>query len=126
VHGPYFKDGGVYHSSVRKGDAGALLQNGLAEYLKHSDAEHAGVNRVQTTFYIDPETGERVAVVDAARVFYDNQSGDAIVESGRLSVNEEGEPVIIDRPIGTREHPTSEQPNMGPAGDIRIPAEEQD
>jgi hypothetical protein len=99
-----------------------LLLGGFHEAMKYADAEYQNVLSTQTTFYVDPNTGERVAVVDAASIRYDNGNNDAIVTSGRLTTDAEGDPTIIATPpdpddpdcTGAQERPT----------ETRIPLEE--
>lgn len=107
-----------------------LVMAGLVEAGKYADAKYTNVFRTQTTFYVDPQTGERVAVVDAARITYNNSSGDAIVTSGRLSTDDRGDPVLVPRPpeydpdAPHCPSPDPDQPSIGPATRIHIPAEE--
>jgi hypothetical protein len=99
-----------------------LVQGGLYEASKYMDSRYQNVLSTNTTFYVDPATGQRVAVVDAASIRYDNGSNDAIITSGRLTVDEQGNPTIVATPTdydapdctGAQERPT----------EIRIPLEE--
>jgi hypothetical protein len=91
--------------SLPPGDAGAsraeaigLVGGGMYEAGKHASARYRNVFRTQATFYVDPRTGERVAVVDAASIRYDNDNNEATVTSGRLSVDGDGRPTIVARP----------------------------
>ncbi|HEY3141601.1 MAG TPA: hypothetical protein VGJ86_10755 [Acidimicrobiales bacterium] len=103
-----------------------MVQGALAEASKGMDARYANVYRTQTTFYVDPHSGQRVAVVDAANIRYDNGSNDALVTSGRLSVDSRGRPVLVPRrdPQDPNECIDDSGPSIGPATTIRIPAEE--
>jgi hypothetical protein len=111
------------------GEGVSLIAGGMYEASKHMDARYQNVFRTQASFYVDPRTGERVAVVDAASIRYDNDSDEAIVTSGRLSVDDRGRPQLIARPPEVDPNapscPTGPQgPTMGPATTIRIPVEE--
>jgi hypothetical protein len=55
------------------------------------------VFRTQATYYVDGR-GERVAVIDAASIRYDNGTNEAIVTSGRLSTDDRGRPEIVPQP----------------------------
>lgn len=98
-----------------------LLLGGFHEAMKYADAEHQNVLSTSTTFYLDPNTGQRVAVVDAASIRYDNGSNEAIITSGRLTIDEQGNPTIVATPVdydapdctGSQERPT----------EIRVPVE---
>jgi hypothetical protein len=99
-----------------------LFQNGVAEMSKYVDARYQNVLSTNTTFYVDPATGQRVAVVDAASIRYDNSTNEAIITSGRLTTDEQGNPTIVATPVdydapdctGAEERPT----------EIHIPVEE--
>jgi hypothetical protein len=103
--------------------AGAQLAlGGFHEAMKYADAEYQNVLSTNTTFYLDPNTGQRVAVVDAASIRYDNGNNEAIITSGRLTVDDQGNPTIVATPTdydapdctGAQERPS----------EIRIPVEE--
>lgn len=109
--------------------AGAQLAlGGLYEAARHADARWQNVFRTQTTFYVDPATGQRVAVVDAASIRYDNDGNDAIVTSGRLSVDDDGRPTLIEPPPeydpDATSCPTGDQEAIRPSRTQRIPLEE--
>lgn len=118
------------------GDAGTtgadgigLVQGGLSEASNYVDDRYRNVYQTQTTFYVDPVTNERVAVVDAASIRYDNDTNEAIVTSGRLSTNDDGQPTIVPRPNDpdpdAASCPTDDgQPSVGPASELRIPVED--
>lgn len=122
--------------SLPPGDAGAsraeaigLVGGGLFEAGKHAHARHRNVLRTQATFYVDPRTGERVAVVDAASIRYDNDSNEATVTSGRLSVGAGGRPTLVPRPpeIDPDDPACPTGPRgagVGPATTLRIPLQE--
>jgi hypothetical protein len=99
----------------------AALGAGAVEVGKHWDAKHKNILRTQSSFYVDPQTGQRVAVIDAASIHYDNDNNEAIVTSGRLSTDGHGRPRLIRRPDFC---PAPGQPQAGPAPELRIPAEE--
>jgi hypothetical protein len=107
--------------------AAQLALGGLYEAGRHADARWRNVFRTQTTFYVDPASGERVAVVDAASIRYDNDSNEAIVTSGRLSVVD-GRPRLVDPPPqaapGATQCPPGDQPVIRPNRTQRIPLEE--
>lgn len=107
-------------ASVSRIEAIGLVQGGLAEASKGMSAANASIVHTQTTFYVDPLTNRRVAVVDGARIRYDNDSNDAIVTSGRLHVDDRGRPSLRPRPQAG----TSGQPVITPATTLRIPAKE--
>ena len=95
-------------ASVSKIEAIGLVQGGLAEAAKGMSARNASVVHTQTTFYVDPRTNQRVAVVDGAQIRYDNDTNDAIVTSGRLHVDDRGRPSLKARPDTN----TSSQPQL--------------
>lgn len=107
-------------ASVSKIEAIGMVQGGLAEAAKGMSARNASVVHTQTTFYVDPRTNQRVAVVDGAQIRYDNDTNDAIVTSGRLHVDDRGRPSLVARPDAN----TSSQPSIGPSTTLRIPAKE--
>lgn len=114
------------------GDAGAeaadgigLVEGALHEASQYVDERHRNVYRTQTTYYVDPHSGDRVAVVDAASIRYDNDSNDAIVTSGRLSTDDRGRPELVpppsdpNAPICVPSGPSFEASNT-----LRIPLED--
>lgn len=109
-------------------DAIGNIQGGLSEASKYMDERYRNVYLTQTTFYVDPRTNERVAVVDAASIRYDNDSNDAIVTSGRLATDERGRPALVPRPPMVDPDapycPPAGQPGVGPATQLRIPVGE--
>jgi hypothetical protein len=112
-------------------EGAALGLNGLIEAGKHANARHKNVFRTQTTFYIDPQSGQRVAVVDAASIRYSNDDNEAIVTSGRLSTDDDGRAVLVPRPPDPPDPdapacPSPDQPAIRPATTLRIPLEERD
>lgn len=72
------------------------IQGGLAAATEHASSRHDGVHHMQTTYYVDPETGERVAVVNAAKMMY--SSDEIIIREGRLTFDENGEPEVVHPP----------------------------
>jgi hypothetical protein len=112
-------------------DAVAQLGGALSELGKHSDARFDNVFRMQTTFYEDPVSGEQVAVVNAASIRYDNDSNEAVIVSGRLSVGDDGQPTLIAPPKVTDPSPQDTDycppgtaPSIGPSPVLRVPLEE--
>lgn len=105
-------------ASVSKIEAIGLVQGGLAEASKGMSAANASIVHTQTTFYVDPATNRRVAVVDAAQIRYDNDTNDAIVMSGRLHVDDRGRPSIAPRPA------SGTGPVFTPPTTLRIPAKD--
>jgi hypothetical protein len=112
-------------------EGAALGLNGLIEAGKHANARHKNVFRTQTTFYVDPQSGQRVAVVDAASIRYSNDDNEAIVTSGRLSSDDDGRAVLVPRPPDPPDPdapacPSPDQQAMRPPTTLRIPLEEKD
>lgn len=94
------------------------ITGGLREAANHADNRYAHMYRLQVRYYVD-RVGERIAVVDAAHISYDNHTNDAIVRVGRLGFGADGQPEII--------HPPPQDPNrpeVGPARLHRIPVQE--
>jgi hypothetical protein len=93
--------------------------NALREAAKQANARHMGVHRVQASYYVDSQTGERVAVVDAASIAYGNENNDAQVRWGRLATDQRGRPMIVPTPDDVCEVPG--QPSVRNANPIRVP-----
>jgi hypothetical protein len=103
--------------------AGAIVAAGE----QHAHARHMGVVRTQATYYVDPQTGENVAVVDAAGVAYSNTDDAAHVRWGRLASDEHGNPTVVPTPdedCGVGNPPG--QPIARTANPIRVPLDEDD
>lgn len=92
----WLNPGGMSLGTAR-GEGLGLIAGAISEANKYADEEHRNVLRTQTTYYVDGR-GERVAVVDAARIRYDNNTNEAIVTSGRLSTNDRGRPELVPQP----------------------------
>lgn len=124
--GPAEPPGGNYGWSAIASTAQVGLA-GFREGMKFRDMRWRNVVRAQATYYVDPTTGERVAVVDAARIQYDDGANEAIVTSGRLSISERGRPVLIEPPPDNDPDapacPTG--PPTGPPRTLRVPLEEE-
>lgn len=93
----------------------------IAEGLKHADAANVNIARTHTTFYMDPVTGQRIAVVNAAAIRYDNETGEGIVSWGRLSIDPRGRLRVVERPPDPDE-PCVPGQSVENATEIRIPA----
>jgi hypothetical protein len=93
---PKLNPGGMSLGDAR-GDSIGLIAGGISEAGKYADEQHRNVFRTQTTYYVDGH-GQRVAVVDAASIRYDNDTNEAIVRSGRLSTDERGRPELVPQP----------------------------
>lgn len=99
---------------------GAELVGGvMAGYSQAADERWANVFQTQPSFYIDPATGERVAVVDAAHAAY-NSDGDVVVVPGRLTFDDPERPGFI--PTNELD-PSSSQPGMSQPWWVTIPTE---
>lgn len=84
-----------------RGGGWSNIQGALAAATEHANHQHDGIHHMQTTYYIDPETGERVAVVNAAKMFYGQDElgrDEIVIREGRLSFDGNGEPEIIHPP----------------------------
>jgi hypothetical protein len=81
--------------ALAKGEGSGLLAGAITEMNKYADEQHRNVLRTQTTYYVDPHSGDRVAVVDAASIRYDNDTNEAVVTSGRLSTGDDGQPELV-------------------------------
>lgn len=112
-------------------EGAALALAGIVEAGKYVHARHSNVFRTQTTFYVDPQSGQRVAVVDAASIRYSNDGNEAVVTSGRLSTDDDGRPALVARPPDPPAPdapacPSPDQPRIGPATTLHIPLEDKD
>ncbi len=104
------------------GGGAELAQGVFAGLAQAADERHAGVYQTQTNFYVDPQTGEHVAVVDAAHVLYD-EGGDVLVVPGRMDFADPGRPEFV--PLDVL-YPPGPEPSMSAPNVITIPAEEDD
>jgi hypothetical protein len=114
--------------ALAKGEGSGMIAGAITEAGKYADEQHRNVFQTQTTYYVDPHSGERVAVVDAASIRYDNDTNEAIVTSGRLSTGDRGQPELVPQ------SPNPSDPNApicvppGPyveaANTLRIPLED--
>jgi hypothetical protein len=93
---PRLNPGGMSLAEAR-GERLGMIAGGISEANKYADEQHRNVYRTQATYYVDGQ-GERVAVIDAASIRYDNDSNEAIVTSGRLSSDDRGQPEIVPQP----------------------------
>jgi hypothetical protein len=108
--------------------AGIALVGALAEAAKHTNVRNKNIFRARTTFYVDPRTGQRVAVVDVASITYEKRDDDGdpatdprqhvVVRWGRLTTDELGRPTVV-------AHPANPEP-FSEAGIQRFPIEEGD
>ncbi|MGH9214437.1 MAG: hypothetical protein ACRD2C_27780 [Acidimicrobiales bacterium] len=95
-----------------------LAQGALAGLGQSAHERYRGVYRTQANFYVDPVSGERVAVVDAAQVYYD-ADGNVIVQHGRLSFDDPEHPFV---PLDVAE-PPSDQAAYRAGSQVVIPVE---
>lgn len=74
----------------------SLLTGLLAGYSQAADSRYSGNMAAQVQYYVDPTTGKRVAVVDAASISY--YKNDPRVYAGRLTFDDKGRPELTPRP----------------------------
>ncbi|MGH9211406.1 MAG: hypothetical protein ACRD2C_12105 [Acidimicrobiales bacterium] len=98
-------------------------ENALREGAKQADARHMGVHRTQASYYVDPQTGDRVAVVDAATIRYSNETDAAHVSWGRLGSDPQGRPTVVPTPDEDCGVGSAGQPTVRTANPMRVPLE---
>jgi hypothetical protein len=90
--------------------SGGALINVFAEMAKAANIRNKNIVHTQTSYYVDPRTGQRVAVVNAARITYekpydrdpsaaDDDRQYVVIRWGQLTTEADlGRPVVVARP----------------------------
>lgn len=74
-----------------------LFSGALAGFSQGAHLRYSGNMAARVQYYVDPSTGQRVAVVDAVSIGY-NDDNDPVVATGRMTFDERGHPSIVARP----------------------------
>lgn len=117
---------GPLDSPAGRGAAAIGVVGGIAEYAKHTDVRNKNIFHTQVGFYVDPRTGQRVAVANVASIGYwkPYEDGDpsteeddrvyAVVRWGRLAATPNGRPTVVTR---------CDDPGFSAGGTYRFPIE---